>query len=75
MPQFDLFIWLSLSYWTTSLFHIFYVLLTYYILPPFSNLQKTLIKLYNLKNSNKANILPFFSFFEYFVKFYLQNKK
>jgi hypothetical protein len=51
MPQFDLFIWFSLSFWTIFFFELTYLLVIYYIAAPFSNLQKTLIKLYILKSS------------------------
>jgi hypothetical protein len=51
MPQFDLFIWFSLSFWTIFFFELTYLLVIYYIAAPFSNLQKTLIKLYLLKSS------------------------
>lgn len=54
MPQFDLFIWVSLSFWTIFIFQALYFVLIYYILAPFSNIQKTLIKLY-LLNSNSTN--------------------
>lgn len=53
MPQFDLFIWFSLSFWTIFFFELVYFFIIYYIAAPFSNLQKTLIKLYILKNKNK----------------------
>lgn len=48
MPQFDFFIWFSLSLWTIFSFQILYYFLVYFIIAPFSNLQKTLIKLHLL---------------------------
>lgn len=69
MPQFDLFIWISLSFWTIFIFQILYYVLLYYILVPFSNLQKTLIKLYLLKNtSNIKKNTNYLNFLEYNVK-------
>lgn len=46
MPQFDFFIWFSLSLSTIFTFQFLYYFLLYFILAPFSNIQKTLIKLY-----------------------------
>lgn len=57
MPQFDFFIWFSLSLWTICVFQILYYFLLYYILAPYSNIQKTLIKLHLLPNfSSNQNI-------------------
>ena len=73
MPQFDLFIWFSLSFGTIVTFQLLYYFLLYYIIAPFSNLQKTLIKLYNLKKSQKQ--LAQTSLFEHFTKIYFQKIK
>jgi hypothetical protein len=73
MPQFDFFIWFSLSSGTIITFQILYYILLYYILAPFSNLQKTLIKLYHLKQLQKGLVQT--SIFEYFIKIYFQNLK
>lgn len=58
MPQFDFFIWFSLSFWTIFSFQFLYYFLLYFIIARFSNIQKTLIKLHLLsKNfSNKKNL-------------------
>lgn len=56
MPQFDFFIWFSLSLWTIFSFQILYYFLLYYILAPFSNLQKTLVKLHLLPKSTIKNL-------------------
>lgn len=59
MPQFDFFIWFSLSLWTIISFQILYYFLLYYILAPFANIQKTLIKLHLLQHNsfeNKINL-------------------
>lgn len=53
MPQFDIFIWFSLSFWTIFTFQILYYVLLYFIIAPFANVQKTLIKLHLLQQ--KAN--------------------
>jgi hypothetical protein len=77
MPQFDLFIWISLSYITLTFFHGIYLLCVYFILPQIAYLQKTLIKLNILKNKKQIEIKknPKFSLLEFFVKIYLQNNK
>jgi hypothetical protein len=49
MPQFDFFIWFSLSLWTIFIFQILYYFSLYFIISPFSNIQKTLIKLHLLQ--------------------------
>ncbi len=59
MPQFDFFIWFSLSLWTIISFQTLYYFLLYYILAPFANIQKTLIKLHLLQHNsfeNKINL-------------------
>jgi hypothetical protein len=59
MPQFDFFIWFSLSFWTIFTFQILYYFLLYFIISPFSNIQKTLIKLYKSQIfifDNKINL-------------------
>ncbi len=59
MPQFDFFIWFSLSLWTIVSFQILYYFLLYYIIAPFANIQKTLIKLHLLQSNsfeNKINL-------------------
>ncbi len=59
MPQFDFFIWFSLSLWTIISFQILYYFLLYYIIAPFANIQKTLIKLHLLQSNsfeNKINL-------------------
>jgi hypothetical protein len=59
MPQFDFFIWFSLSLWTIISFQILYYFLLYFIIAPFANIQKTLIKLHLLQNfffKNKINL-------------------
>lgn len=53
MPQFDIFIWFSLSLTTILVFQALYYCSLYFILAPFSDLQKTLIKLYALKQAQK----------------------
>ena len=71
MPQFDLFIWISLSFWTIFIFQFLYYILLYYILVPFSNLQKTLVKLYLLKNTlnlKKNSTTNYLNFLEYNIK-------
>ena len=71
MPQFDLLIWISLSFWTILIFQMLYYILTYFILAPFSNFQKTIIKLYLLKNIKQTKNFNF-SLVEYFLKIYLK---
>jgi len=59
MPQFDFFIWFSLFLWTIIFFQILYYFLLYFIIAPFANIQKTLIKLHLLQNfffKNKINL-------------------
>lgn len=58
MPQFDFFIWFSLSLWTIFSFQILYYFLLYFIIARFSNFQKTLIKLHLLSKKflNKKNL-------------------
>ncbi len=73
MPQFDFFIWFSLSLGTILTFQLLYYFLLYYIIAPFSNLQKTLIKLYNLKQSQKELLQT--SLFEHLTKLYFQRIK
>lgn len=51
MPQFDFFIWFSLSFWTIFSFQILYYFLLYFIIARFSNIQKTLIKLHILSKT------------------------
>lgn len=50
MPQFDFFIWFSLSLSTICIFQILYYFLLYFIIVPFANIQKTLIKLHLLQS-------------------------
>ena len=73
MPQFDFFIWISLSFWTILTFQFLYYILLYYILAPFANLQKTLIKLYNLKflKQEQKNV----PLFHQLAKMYFQSLK
>jgi hypothetical protein len=73
MPQFDFFIWFSLSLGAILTFQFLYYFILYYILAPFADLQKTLIKLYTLKQSqqNLSNL----SLFEQLTKIYLQKIK
>lgn len=52
MPQFDFFIWFSLSLWTIFSFQILYYFLLYFIIARFSNIQKTLIKLHLISKKN-----------------------
>ncbi len=62
MPQFDFFIWFSLSLWTILIFQKLYYFLLYYIIAPFSNIQKFLIKLYltsNFESTKKQSIINF----------------
>lgn len=73
MPQFDLLIWISLSFWTILVFQMLYYILTYFILAPFSNFQKTIIKLYLLKNIKQIKISKL-SLVEYFLNIYFKNK-
>jgi len=73
MPQFDFFIWFSLSLGTVLTFQLLYYFILYYILAPFSNLQKTLIKLYTLKQSQKESLQT--SLFEQLTKIYFQKIK
>jgi hypothetical protein len=73
MPQFDFFIWFSLSLGTVLTFQLLYYFILYYILAPFSNLQKTLIKLYTLKQTQKASLQT--SLFEQLTKIYFQKIK
>lgn len=73
MPQFDFFIWFSLSLSTVLTFQFLYYFILYYILAPFSNLQKTLIKLYTLKQSQKESLQT--SLFEQLTKIYFQKIK
>lgn len=70
MPQFDLFIWVSLSFWTIFIFQSLYYALTFFILSNFSNFQKTLIKLNVLKSNKEKSIHS--ALLEFFVKIYLQ---
>jgi hypothetical protein len=74
MPQFDLFIWVSLSFWTIFFFQVIYYILLYFIIFPFSNLQKTLIKLYLFFNNSKAvklkNSLNFLEYYNNYKTFY-----
>lgn len=74
MPQFDLFIWIALSFWTIFFFQIIYYILLYYILVPFSNLQKTLIKLYLYKQKNIKTNVTILNFIETYSTFKLNNK-
>jgi hypothetical protein len=73
MPQFDFFIWFSLSLGTVLTFQLLYYFLLYYILAPFANLQKTLVKLYALKQSQQESLQ--ISLFEQLVKLYFQKVK
>lgn len=73
MPQFDFFIWFSLSLGTVLTFQLLYYFLLYYILAPFANLQKTLVKLYALKQSQQESLQT--SLFEQLVKLYFQKVK
>lgn len=71
MPQFDFFIWFSLSLGTILTFQTLYYIFLYYIIAPFSNFQKTLIKLYNLKRLRKLQI-QLDSFFDYNTTLYIK---
>jgi hypothetical protein len=73
MPQFDFFIWFSLSLGTIITFQLLYYFILYYILAPFADLQKTLIKLYSLKQTQQS--LSNFSLFEELVVIYFQKNK
>ncbi len=57
MPQFDFFIWFSLSLSTIFTFQILYYFLLYFILAPFANFQKTLIKLHILQTFFPKNTI------------------
>lgn len=66
MPQFDIFIWFSLSCWTILSFQILYYTLLYFVLAPFASIQKTLIKLHILKSTavapgNSSSIIECFT--------------
>lgn len=71
MPQFDFFIWFSLSLGTIIIFQFLYYFILYYILAPFADLQKTLIKLYLLKQAQFETI----SIFEQATALYFQKIK
>lgn len=76
MPQFDFFVWFSLSLWTVVSFHIFYFCLLYYVIAPFANLQKTLIKLYYSYNNRKLDTSIFNNFHNlYFQKIKKENRE
>lgn len=73
MPQFDFFIWFSLSLGTVVTFQFLYYIILYYILAPFADLQKTLIKLYSLIQAQQnlsATLL-----YEYLATIYFQGIK
>jgi len=74
MPQFDLFIWVGLSFWTILFFQITYYILLFYIIVPFSNLQKTLIKLYIYKQKNITQNTKLLNFVETYSLFKLNIK-
>ncbi len=74
MPQFDLFIWVALSFWTIFFFQITYYILLFYIIVPFSNLQKTLIKLYIYKQKNITQNIKLLNFVETYSLFKLNIK-
>lgn len=74
MPQFDLFIWVALSFWTIFFFQITYYILLFYIIVPFSNLQKTLIKLYIYKQKNITQNIKLLNFVETYSSFKLNIK-
>ncbi len=74
MPQFDLFIWVALSFWTIFFFQITYYILLFYIIVPFSNLQKTLIKLYIYKQKNITQNTKLLNFVETYSLFKLNIK-
>lgn len=74
MPQFDLFIWVALSFWTIFFFQIIYYILLFYIIVPFSNLQKTLIKLYIYKQKNITQNTKLLNFVETYSLFKLNIK-
>jgi len=69
MPQFDFFIWFSLSLWTIFSFQILYYFLLYFIIARFSSIQKTLIKLHLLSKSffNKKDLNVLNYIFKTFV--------
>lgn len=73
MPQFDFFIWFSLSLGTIITFQFLYYFTLYYILAPFADLQKTLIKLYALKQLRETYGKS--SPFEYLSATYFQKAK
>ena len=45
MPQFDVFSWMSMGFWTILSFHFFYLYVVKRIISPFSELQKSTLKL------------------------------
>lgn len=53
MPQFDFFFWFSVGFTTILVFQFFYYFLIYFILAPFSSIQKTLVKIYSIKNTTQ----------------------
>lgn len=76
MPQFDFFVWFSLSLWTVTSFHLFYFCLLYYVIAPFANLQKTLIKLYFSYKNRKLDTSIFNNFHNlYFQKIKKENRE
>jgi len=50
MPQFDVFSWMSMGFWTVLSFHFFYLYVVRQVVSPFSELQKSALKLNWLLN-------------------------
>lgn len=50
MPQFDFFSWMSMGFWTVLSFHFFYLYVVKQIVSPFSEIQKSALKLNWLLN-------------------------
>lgn len=74
MPQFDFFIWITISFTTILIFQLIYFIILYFILAPFADFQKTLIKL-NLIVIKKNLPKKKFSLLEFIVKTYFESKK
>lgn len=70
MPQFDFFFWFTIAHGTITAFQGLDTFLEYYILVPFAIIQKTLIKLYVLREGlNIKNDI----FTEFLSIFYVNN--
>ena len=70
MPQFDIFAWVSVTYWTITFFQFFYLFLLYYVLSGLSEIQKTIqkVKIFLKKKKNTTLI-------DFYCKLYLTKKK